>query len=49
MQIQLPDICHFKNDGQKFMTLTHTDVPSQKGSDIIIKNPPYGFTPSAWV
>lgn len=46
MQIELPEICHFKNDGQKFMALAHMDVPGQEGSDTRIKNPPYGFTPS---
>lgn len=48
MQIELPKICYFKNDGQKFMVLSYVGVSDQEESGIRIKNPPYGFIPSTW-
>jgi len=48
MQLEQPEICHFKKDGRKFVALTHMDVPGQEGCDIRIKNTSYGFTPSMW-
>lgn len=45
-QVELPEICHSKNDEQNFMALAHMDMPGQEGSDVRIKNPIHGFTPS---
>lgn len=30
MQIELPKICYFKNDGQKFMVLAYVGVSDQE-------------------
>lgn len=46
MQVELPKISHFKNDEQNFIKLSHMDMPGQEGSDVTIKNPPQGCSPS---
>lgn len=38
MQVEVPEICHFKNDEQKFMALSHMDMPGQEGSDVRMRN-----------
>lgn len=48
MQAELPEICHFKNDEQKFMALCHRDMPGQEGSDVRMKNPPHRWPPVTW-
>lgn len=44
--MELPEICHFKNDEQNVMALSHMNMPGQEGSDVGIKNPPHGYSPS---
>lgn len=46
MKVELPEIFHFKNDEQNVMELSHMDMPGQEGSDVRIKNPPHGCSPS---
>lgn len=46
VQVELPEFCHFKNNERNSTGLAHRDMPGQEGSDVRIKSPIHGFTPS---